>query len=253
MGVYLIRRPVEAGLHRASCLLTLVVLRDSVLVDHALRGELVADCRGERWSLESGKVYENDWRLDAEAAGGLVELLRRDSFVPLGAEPHRDRIRLRRKRGVGVQRELAGFLGTTLLDRSGYRPSDLSEQQRITICAYLTVRHLSVVPAECLVPLAARLGLEPVFFAVLLEHTLVSESFERDGHLLPKLVAIVGKVLDEEIDEMVCRRAHANVAVAGCREQADEVDEAEDAAAQGVLLPLLVDERLRLAEAGPRR
>lgn len=153
-----------------------------------------------------------------------------------------------------MQRELAGFLGTTLLDRSGHRPSDLNEQQRITICAYLTVRDLSVVPAECLVPLAARLSLKAELLAILLNDALFGERFEHRRHLLPEPVPVVGEVLDEEVDEMVCRRADADVAVARCREQTNEVDQAEDAAAQGVLLPLLVDERLRLLkEEGPRR
>lgn len=51
---------------------------------------------------------------------------------------------------------------------------------------------------------------------------------------------------------MVRRRTHADVAVARRREQTDEVDQAEDAAAQGVLLPLLVDQCLRLLEEQPR-
>ena len=69
---------------------------------------------------------------------------------------------------------------------------------------------------------------------------------------MPKPIAIVGEVFDEQVDEMVCRGAHADIPVPRGWEQTDEMDQAEDAPTQGVLLPLLVDQRLRLLEEQPR-
>ena len=114
---------------------------------------------------------------------------------------------------------------------------------------------LSVTCAWCLrksfVPLAARLGLKTELLAVLLKNALCGEALRALWGLSAGAGPRRGKVFDQQIDDVVCRGAHANVSVPGRRKQTDEVDEAEDASPQVVLLSLLVDQRLRLLEEQP--
>ena len=104
------------------------------------------------------------------------------------------------------------------------------------------------MPTESLVPGSTSRGLESVLVTVLLEDTLVRQGSQHDGHFLAESGAVVGEVLDEQIDEVVDRGPDADVTGSRRRQQADEVDQPEDAAAQRLLLPLLVDESLGLLQ-----
>ena len=84
---------------------------------------------------------------------------------------------------------------------------------------------------ERLVPRSSSSGLEPVLVAVRLEDTLLCQCSEHLGDFLAEGGAVVREVLNEQVDEMVNRCPDADVTGWGGRQQADEVDEAEDSAA----------------------
>ena len=170
----------------------------------ALSGDLVAQRRREGVAWSSREVDENDRRVTDRDLGQIIELLRRGAVVPLRAEPDRDRVGVRRCGAVGVEARASGRPSPCPAGPTTAEPSRLLRAAGVALGADLAVGELRGVPAEGLVPGASSGGLESVLVAVLLEDTLLRRGCSRTAGLPgAKPVAVVGKILDQQVDEVV--------------------------------------------------
>ena len=224
-------------------------------VEHLGGGDEVEDGGAQLVAADLAEVDEHHRGVLPGASGELAELLAGHA-VPLRAHPDRDR---RHDLGLGLaglERDRPLLLDLPLRHPGRQVGQHGLPQHPVTLGRLgRRVRREGSAPASVvLVPLPTLGGLEPVLRAVLLDHTLVCEGSEQLRHPCPQTVPVVLDVLDEEVGEVLGGRAHPGVRGPLGGEQRDEVDQPQDAGAQGAVVRvggLVGDQLLGLLEQAP--